>query len=80
VTGSEDNTMRLWDLRAKYSAANPVVLHRREGTFISPDQSGYEENHKNIAHIAIGRNRIPTPSRFPGFDRDREAALDEPPL
>ena len=32
VTGSEDNTARLWDLSAKNPAANPVVLrgHDRE--------------------------------------------------
>ena len=30
VTGSEDKTARLWDLRAKDPAANPVVLRGHE--------------------------------------------------
>ena len=41
VTGSEDNTARLWDLRAKDPAASPVVLRGHEGEVnavaISPD-------------------------------------------
>ena len=41
VTGSGDKTARLWDLRAKDPAANPVVLRGHEGTVnavaISPD-------------------------------------------
>ena len=31
VTGSEDKTARLWDLRAKDPAANPVVLGGHNG-------------------------------------------------
>jgi hypothetical protein len=34
VTGSEDNTARLWDLRAKDPAANPVVLRGHEGSVV----------------------------------------------
>ena len=41
VTGSADNTARLWDLSAKDPAANPVVLRGHEGAVnavaISPD-------------------------------------------
>jgi hypothetical protein len=41
VTGSNDNTARLWDLSAKDPAANPVVLRGHEGAVdavaISPD-------------------------------------------
>ena len=41
VTGSMDKTARLWDLRAKDPAANPVVLRGHEGAVravgISPD-------------------------------------------
>ena len=41
VTGSDDNTARLWDLSAKDPAANPVVLRGHEGPVravaISPD-------------------------------------------
>jgi WD40 repeat protein len=29
VTGSEDKTARLWDLRAKDPAANPLILRAR---------------------------------------------------
>jgi WD40 repeat protein len=41
VTGSEDNTARLWDLSAKDPAANPIVLRGHNGPVsamaISPD-------------------------------------------
>ena len=41
MTGSEDKTARLWDLRAKDPAANPVVLRGHDGKVtavaISPD-------------------------------------------
>ena len=41
VTGSDDETARLWDLSAKDPAANPVVLRGHEGEVsavaISPD-------------------------------------------
>ncbi len=31
VTGSDDNTVRLWDLDAEDPAASPVVLHGHKG-------------------------------------------------
>ena len=41
VTGSNDNTARLWDLSAKDPAANPIVLRGHKGQLIvvaiSPD-------------------------------------------
>jgi WD40 repeat protein len=41
VTGRPDSTARLWDLRAKDPAANPVVLRGHQGQVIavaiSPD-------------------------------------------
>ena len=41
VTGSDDKTARLWDLRAKDPAASPVVLRGHDGPVravaISPD-------------------------------------------
>ena len=41
VTGSEDNTARLWDLSAEDPAANPIVLRGHGGAVravaISPD-------------------------------------------
>ena len=42
VTGSDDKTARLWDLRAKDPAANPVVLrgHEERGSTCGGDQPG----------------------------------------
>jgi WD40 repeat protein len=55
VTGSSDNTARLWDLSAKDLADNPVVLrgyHEIRGVAISPD------NRWVIAGCYDGRVRL----------------------
>jgi hypothetical protein len=56
VTGSEDHTARLWDLRAKDPAASPAVLRGHEGEVyavaISPD------NHWLVTGGSDGTERL----------------------
>ena len=61
VTGSGDNTARLWDLSAKDPAANPVVLRGHEGAVtavaISPDNRWVVTGSSGQDGAAVGSER-----------------------
>ena len=85
VTGSEDKTARLWDLRAKDPAANPVVLRGHEASVnavaISPDNhwlvTGSRDNTARLWDLSA-KDPAANPVVLRGHDGHGQCGGDQP--